>query len=246
MLGSYEQYRTSSDTYSIKKIVKFILKLLLILFVLYVFISAFIINTFRVDSVSMNPGIARGDKLLCSPLIYGTYSTLLGFRFPGLAKPTRGDIVVIRTPHYPERSFLFELVNPLLDFFSLRAGGGTANEYAVKRIVGVPGDALKIVRYQVFIKPRGEGEFKTERHLVEDRYKIYDDFVQRVYPAGWQNGLPFSGNMQEIVLGPNEYFVMGDNRLLFSDSRFYGPVTFDSIVGKIILRYWPFEKFGGF
>jgi signal peptidase I len=245
MLGSYEQYRTSRDAYSIKKIIKLILKLLLLLFVFYIFVSSFVINTFRADSVSMSPGIAKGDKLLCSPLIYGTYSTLLGFRFPGFSKPARGDIVVVRMPYNPGQSFLLELINPLLNFLSLRSGSGAAHEYAVKRIVGIPGDALKIVSYQVYVRPKGEGEFKSEGQLAESRYKIDDNAAERSYPAGWQSGLPFSGNMQEIVLGPDEYFVMGDNRLLWSDSRFLGPVSFDYIVGKVLVRYWPFEKFGG-
>jgi signal peptidase I len=252
MLGSYEQYRTTTDAYSIKSIFKFIVKLLLVLCILFIFISGFIADTYRIGSLSMSPSLTKGDMLVTSPLIYGTYSSLFGFRFPGLSLPHRGDVVVIKTHAVFPRSFFSELIKPFLTFFRLEsavtphdAAGHPINEYEIKRIVGIPGDAIKIEHFTVYIKPKGRTAFIEEKQLAGNKYKINNEFAGHAYPAGWENRLPFSGNMQEIILGPDEYFVLGDNRLLWSDARFFGPVKLDSIVSKVVLRYWPFEKFGG-
>lgn len=226
--------------------------MLLVICLLYIFITSFLVNTYGIHSAAMNPALADGEVVLTAPLVYGAYNRLLGFRFPGFTMPQRGDIVVIEPPYLPRQSFFSELINPFLKFFSFQQirvvrdpAGNVMNEHIVKRIVGIPGDAIKIERFVVYIKPKGTSEFKTERQITGEMYKIYDEFADHIFPKGWDSGLPFSGYMQEIILGEDEYFVIGDNRLLFSDSRFFGPIKYDAIVSKVILRYWPFEKFGG-
>jgi signal peptidase I len=47
--------------------------------------------------------------------------------------------------------------------------------------------------------------------------------------------------MDPVILGPGEYFVIGDNRPGSTDSRFFGPVDIDHVLGKIVLRYWPWK-----
>ena len=226
--------------------------MVLIICLLYIFITSFLVNTYSISSTAMNPALVQGDVVLTAPLVYGAYSSLLGFRFPGFATPQRGDIVVVKPPYLPGKSFFRKLLDPFLKFLSFQhiqvvhdPAGNVMNEHVIKRIVGMPGDAVKIERFIVYIKPKGEVEFKTERQLTGQSYKIYDDFADHIFPRGWDAGFPFSGYMQEIILGQDEYFVIGDNRLLFSDSRFFGPITYNAIVSKVIARYWPFEKFGG-
>jgi signal peptidase I len=252
MLGSYEQYRTRGDGYSLKSFFKTIIKMLIIICLLYIVVTGFFIDTYSIHSTAMNPALANDDVVLTAPVVYGAYSSLLGIRFPGFAKPARGDIVVIKPPYLPRQSFMNKLISPLLKFFSFQKArlvrdpaGNFVNEQVIKRIVGIPGDAIKIERFIVYIKPKGAEEFKTERELTGNSYKIFDEFSDYIFPKGWNTGLPFSGFMQEIILGQDEYFVIGDNRLLFSDSRFFGPVHFDALLSKVIFRYWPFEKFGG-
>jgi signal peptidase I len=253
MLGSYEQYRTRGDGYSLKSIIKTIIKMLVIIFLVYVVVTGFFVDTYSIHSTSMNPALSDSEMVLTAPIVYGAYNSLLGVRFPGFAKPARGDIVMVKPPYLPGRSFLSKLISPLLRFFSFQQAGlvrdpagNLVNERVIKRIVGVPGDAIKIERFIVYIRPKGAREFKTERELTGNSYEIFDEFSEYIFPEGWNQSLPFSGYMQEIILGEDEYFVIGDNRLLFSDSRFSGPVRFDAIISKVVFRYWPFEKFGGF
>jgi signal peptidase I len=63
-------------------------------------------------------------------------------------------------------------------------------------------------------------------------------------PALWDESLPFSGNMDRIVLGENECFVLSDDRSNTNDSRTWGPVSLDIIVGKALFRYWPLNRIG--
>ena len=53
-----------------------------------------------------------------------------------------------------------------------------------------------------------------------------------------------TSDYEEITLGDDEYFILGDNRPISKDSRYFGPVKEDEIIGKVIFRLWPFNKFG--
>ena len=63
-------------------------------------------------------------------------------------------------------------------------------------------------------------------------------------PALWDSSLPFSGNMDPIILGDNECFVISDDRSNTNDSRTWGPVQINNISGKALFRYWPLNRLG--
>lgn len=90
------------------------------------------------------------------------------------------------------------------------------DEYIVKRVIGVPGDLLAIYNGSVYIN----GVLLSEDYLRQD------------YTAG---------NL-EIELGSSEYFVMGDNRDVSADSRNVGPVKAGEMVGRVVVRWYPFNK----
>jgi signal peptidase I len=89
----------------------------------------------------------------------------------------------------------------------------------VKRVIGVPGDEVAIARGQVWINGQ----------------RLDEPYV---------HGLPtdctrFCGPR---VLGPDQYYMMGDNRPQSGDSRSFGPVAEDEIIGRVVLRYWPLDS----
>ena len=90
-------------------------------------------------------------------------------------------------------------------------------EIIIKRIIGMPGDTVSIKDNTVYVN----GE-----ELEED------------YAYGE------TSDYEEITLGDDEYFILGDNRPISKDSRYFGPVKEDEIIGKVIFRLWPFNKFG--
>ena len=88
----------------------------------------------------------------------------------------------------------------------------------IKRIIGLPGDHLKIVRGDIFLN----GQRITEDYLLTNA----------------------SGDMEEIIVPQGTVFVMGDNRNDSSDSRVWGPLQISEIIGKAFYRYWPFNAIG--
>lgn len=92
----------------------------------------------------------------------------------------------------------------------------------IKRIIGLPEETVEVKNEQVFIS----GEILDESNYL---------------PAG-----TLTLGLTKIILAENEYFVLGDNRLHSSDSRSWGPLTKENIVGRAYLRAWPFDTLAKF
>ena len=90
-------------------------------------------------------------------------------------------------------------------------------ETIIKRIIGMPGDTVSIRDNTIYVN--GEE--------VEEDYAYGE-----------------TSDYEEITLDDDEYFILGDNRPISKDSRYFGPVKEDEIIGKVIFRLWPFNKFG--
>ena len=109
--------------------------------------------------------------------------------------------------------------------------GRDVDEYYVKRIYGLPGETIQIKGNDIFINGK----------------KIDDPYAKDSMSTGGIANEPYT-------LGKDEYFVLGDHRSVSQDSRFTpetsndnnapGPVKFENISGKVILRIWPLSKFG--
>lgn len=101
------------------------------------------------------------------------------------------------------------------------------SQYFIKRIIGLPGETIEIRNGMVVVK---NSEHPGGFTLVE--------------PYLPSNIATF-GNIT-VTLDQDHYYVLGDNRLASSDSRFFGPITRESIVGRVILRAFPLDKFTKF
>lgn len=99
------------------------------------------------------------------------------------------------------------------------------SQYFIKRVIGLPGEKVEIKDGQVFIYT------KDDKKFMLDESKYLDS---RVITNG--------NKVNEWTLGPDEYYVMGDNREQSLDSRYFGPIFKDLIVGKVWFRGWPVSR----
>ncbi|MGE5341786.1 MAG: signal peptidase I [Candidatus Omnitrophota bacterium] len=95
----------------------------------------------------------------------------------------------------------------------------------IKRVIGLPGEVIEIIKGDVFI---------NKQPLDESYLSIAKDVMYRAF------------NMHPLTIPADHYFVMGDNRTVSQDSRFFGPIKRNDIFGVTIFRYWPFSRIGRF
>lgn len=92
------------------------------------------------------------------------------------------------------------------------------DEIIIKRIIGLPGETIEIKDGDVYI---------NDILMPDDEYAYGD-----------------TSDYDKITLGNDEYFILGDNRLISKDSRYFGAVKKDDIMGEAVFRLWPFSGFG--
>lgn len=171
--------------------------------VLAFFIKAFIVQAFKIPSGSMKPALLIGDHILVNKFIYGVTLPIWNKAILHFTDPKREDIIVFRYP-----------VDPSKDF--------------IKRVIGLPGDVVKIRDKKVFINDRP----------LEEPYAVHSD--SRILPAGTSP----RDNLDPISVPARCLFVMGDNRDESYDSRFWKFVDFSELKGKAFLVYWSWNQEG--
>jgi signal peptidase I len=183
--------------------------------VIAVFVITFIVQAFQIPSQSMENTLLVGDYLLVNKLCYGGQG--LGDHLMPYQKIARGDIIVF---HYP--------VDPTQHF--------------VKRVIGVPGDHLRMVSKRVLIN----GKLIDEPYVrfLEPPNNMFRDNFPRVDIAApgmegkWWLEMRKLVEDGELIIPEGHYFVMGDNRDDSQDSRYWGFVPRENIIGRPLLIYW--------
>lgn len=109
--------------------------------------------------------------------------------------------------------------------------GYTSPEYLIKRVVGLPGETIRIKDGNVYIKPADSTDF----FLLQENY-LPTGTMTYVMDTGLKKGY------DEVTLADNEYFCMGDNRPVSNDSRNLGPFTVNRIKGVAVIRVFPLNE----
>lgn len=123
---------------------------------------------------------------------------------------------------------------------------GDEDRMIVKRIIGMPGDTVKMVNDQLTIN----GKTYDEPYLKEYKKEFSNDKLQDEYSynnafqSQAVNAQNFTSDF-EFTVPKGEYLVLGDNRLISKDSRMFGLIDEDMIQGKVVFRYWPLNEIGG-
>jgi len=198
---------------------------LLIALVIALFIRQFGVEAFKIPSGSMKPTLTIGDQLMVNKFVYGPRIPFTDSRIFSWKEPKRGDIIVFK---YPE--------NEQIDF--------------IKRVIGLPGDKIAIKQGTLFIndqpikvietaeyvdkKQMGDQEYTRKAKLMTEQLGVVKHAIQYYED---QTGHDFGP-----VLVPQEsVFVMGDNRDDSKDSRFWGFVKYNKILGRALVIYWSWD-----
>ena len=162
------------------------------------------VRNFKVDGSSMDPTLEDGQYLLVNRLVYlrvelDRLAKIVPFWKAGegssrhaIHAPKRGEVIVFEFPDSNPN-------NPRKDF--------------VKRVVGLPGETMRIFDGKVFVN----------EEVLDEPYLSQKD----------------QSNASEVTLGEGEYYVLGDNRTHSNDSRSWGAVPEANIRGKVWMVYWP-------
>jgi signal peptidase I len=173
-------------------------------------IQAFIVKPYKIPSPSMEPTLNIGQRILANRLD---------------TSPSVGDIVVFHPPAGADPA------SPVCGDTNEGTGHSQAcdvptpkesSQTFIKRVVGGPGDTIKIIDGHVYRNGVAE----------KDSYTL---------PCG---GGPSCNFPTQIKIPPGDYFMMGDNRGLSDDSRFWGPVPDKWIIGVAFFTYWPPDRIG--
>jgi len=185
--------------------------------VLLLFGTTTLVQAFVIPTGSMEDTLLIGDHLLVDKLAYSPPGPVTRHLLP-YSDVKRGDIVVFRYP---------------LDI----------RQTYVKRVIGLPGDRIRIENKQVFLNGRLLREpYKFHKTEYIDSYR--DNFPgapnTRLYEPA-QDMLEKQVEGGALLVPPGRYFVMGDNRDSSSDSRYWGFVPRENIVGKPLIIYWSYD-----
>jgi signal peptidase I len=183
--------------------------------VIAIFVITFIVQAFQIPSESMENTLLVGDYLLVNKLCYGGQG--MGGHFMPYQKIARGDIIVFHYPVDPQQHF-------------------------VKRVIGVPGDHLRMVAKKVLINGRPLDE-PYVRFLEPPNNLFRDNFPRTDIPAIGLEGkwwLEMRKLVEDgaLIVPEGHYFVMGDNRDDSQDSRYWGFVPRENIIGRPLVIYW--------
>jgi signal peptidase I len=184
------------------------------------FIITFVVQAFEIPSSSMEDTLLIGDHVFVNRVQFAPETRWVGPLLP-YRDIRRGDIVVFLSPAQP-------------------------GLYVVKRIMGVPGDRVHLRDGVVY----RDGEKLNEPYVIHNTadYNPYRDNFPAVPPPDysnvtpeWQLTLPQHIQGEDLVVPPNSYFGMGDNRDVSLDSRFWGFIPKENVIGRPMFIYWSFE-----
>lgn len=171
-------------------------------------VRSFIVEPFQIPSGSMKPTLEIGDFILVNKFAYGLRLPVVHNRFLEVDDPERGDVMVFRFPEEPSVNF-------------------------IKRVVGLPGDRIRYEGKQLYVNGEPvtkalieEGpELSPQQLLLEEQLGEVSHFI-------YNNPRDPGPQMREVVVPEGHYFTMGDNRDHSNDSRYWGFVPEDNIVGR--------------
>lgn len=195
-----------------------------VIFVVFV-LRAFVAEPFTIPSGSMLPTLVPGDYILVNKFSYGIRLPILDVKLIPLGEPHRGDVVVFRYPENPSTNF-------------------------IKRVVGLPGDDVVYRNKKLIIngKPMPQ-TLDTPFQLRESgerlaQMKRWTEVLGGVHHDILTDPASYATPPLEFHVPPGHYFVMGDNRDRSNDSRYWGFVPEQNLIGRAFFIWFSYDRLG--
>lgn len=194
--------------------------------ILIVFLlRSFLIEPFHIPSGSMMPGLVAGDFILVKKYHYGIRLPIVNKKIISIDNPRHGDVVVFRYPKQPSTNY-------------------------IKRAIGLPGDRVVYSNKTLYINGKRIEQFgaapemmRESNGLLTQMKRLTESMDSRQYSIYVD---PNSGfETREFEVPENSYFVMGDNRDRSNDSRYWGFVKDEFLVGKAFFIWLSWDKSAG-
>lgn len=189
-------------------------------------LRSFLLEPFQIPSSSMVPTLKVGDFILVNKFTYGIRLPVVRTKVLGISEPQRGDVMVFFPPN--------------------------DKRYFIKRVVGLPGDKIRYQNKQLYINGEPAArELLAELPVRRKEYRLYEEQLGealhsiKVDLRNKRVGPGFVGDINnfEIEVKSGHYFMMGDNRDNSSDSRVWGLVPEENIVGKAFAVWMHWQDF---
>lgn len=187
------------------------------------FLRSFLYEPFRIPSGSLEPTLLIGDFVLVNKFDYGVRLPVLHRKIVDVGLPAHGDIFVFRYPPKPNFDF-------------------------IKRVIGLPGDHLKYVNKTLFVNGQEMKQtLKQETTLTDEEGATHAVLIKEEDFFGvkhliYQFKDVAAEDFDDIVVPEGMYFAMGDNRDDSADSRFWGFVPEENVIGKAVLVWMSWDN----
>jgi signal peptidase I len=181
-------------------------------------LRSFIIEPFQIPSRSMVPTLKVGDFILVSKWNYGVRLPVIRTKIFDVSSPQRGDVIVFFPPH--------------------------EDRYFIKRLVGLPGDKVQVINGVLYVNDRMMKQTKSDLDAGAPRSVVMNENLDGAEHSIQKRVPPTRLSQNFATLVPQgHYFMMGDSRDNSSDSRVWGPVPEERIVGKAFARWMFWDSY---
>ncbi len=194
---------------------------------IYLFVKTLFVEAFRIPSGSMIPTLLVGDWLFVNKLAYGPTIPFTNAHLPGYTSPKHQDVVVFVSPYQADNAPDY---TPTL----------------VKRLIGMPGDTLYMRGGQLYLNGIAQHQgfaatnYRGNDGVVAPNFEWQRTLALASSRFGAAPAQPTLGNWGPLVVPPDHYFMMGDNRYCSKDSRYWGVVPKANVRGTPLFVYYSY------